>query len=369
MWTKKGIAVLGGGILALLLSLLLMNHLLTLVGLALIGMVVLTKLAGSHVEEPEPSLDDEENLPDESKIALVEREMSGRRVFEETLVNVSLDITFSKKARGFVQIFDQVPPELEIVEGTNKILVEGSGTHRIEYVVRCPLMGPYSVGPVKLRFEDPLGLSFVEEEVQEMDDILVMPRVENINEVFIRSRVPKMYSGAMTIKKPGPGYDFFSLREYVHGDPIRDINWKATAKTKTLMINQHEREAISHVMIILDATASTGAGPRGSTALVRGARAAASLASYYIGRRDSVGLVVYDTSLRMISPATGQGQLMKILEALSILEPKGDMPLEAVASVGLTHLPARSPVLILSPLSEKKQEPYLILIRVITFQQ
>ncbi len=354
MWTKKGVATLGGAILALLLAVFLSNHLLLVVGIALLSMVVFSTISGAHVKKPKPVFFPEENVKEETDIVKVRRSLSTRRIFEEATIEVKVELAFQKPVRGFVEIFDSLPNEVELVKGDNRVVMKGGGEKRflITYQVRCPLMGPYSIGPVKVRWEDPLGLTYVEEEVHHIDDILVMPRVEDISEVFIRSKVPKMYSGAMTVRKPGPGYDFFALRQYVHGDPIRDVNWKASARTGKLMINEHEREAISHVMLILDATSTTDAGQRDSTALVRGARAVASLASYFINRRDSVGLVVYDSSLRMISPATGQGQLMKILEALAILEPKGDMPMEIVSKVGLTYLPSRSPVIIVSPVSQ-----------------
>ena len=46
-----------------------------------------------------------------------------------------------------------------------------------------------------------------------------------------------MYTGATTLKTPGQGMEFYSLREYLPGDAFRMINWKAFARTGELMVN------------------------------------------------------------------------------------------------------------------------------------
>ena len=48
-----------------------------------------------------------------------------------------------------------------------------------------------------------------------------------------------MYTGATTLRTPGQGSEFYSLREYVPGDLFKNINWKAFARTGELMINEN----------------------------------------------------------------------------------------------------------------------------------
>ena len=110
--------------------------------------------------------------------------------------------------------------------------------------------GFYSIGPVAVRIQDPFGLFHKEKEMHVYDDFLVFPKMEDLKETFVKSRVPKIFTGAVNIRQPGPGSEFYSLREYVTGDPFKNINWKAFARTGDLMVNEKCRDAVTVLFII-----------------------------------------------------------------------------------------------------------------------
>ncbi|MGB1697342.1 MAG: DUF58 domain-containing protein, partial [Thermoplasmatota archaeon] len=83
------------------------------------------------------------------------------------------------------------------------------------------------------------------------------------------------------------------LREYTTSDPMKDVNWKASARAGELIVNQWERESISTVTFIFDHRAVTGAGSLGANPLLVQCRAAASMAEYFVGERNSVQFVTY----------------------------------------------------------------------------
>jgi len=124
---------------------------------------------------------------------------------------------------------------------------------RIRYVLRCPLRGHYTIGPVSLRHRNTFNLGVDEMRVDHHSDVIVFPQVKDVEEAFLRSRTPKMYTGATTLRTPGQGSEFYSLREYVPGDPFKSINWKAYARTGDLMVNEKCRDAVTDVFILLDA--------------------------------------------------------------------------------------------------------------------
>ena len=117
--------------------------------------------------------------------------------------------------------------------------------------------------------------------------------MEDLKDTFVKSRVPKIFTGAVNIRQPGPGSEFYSLREYFDGDSFRAINWSAYARSGKLMVNERERDAVSDIILIVDSRAVSETGPVSRNALVYSTRAAASLAQYFLGRRDSVGLITY----------------------------------------------------------------------------
>ena len=75
----------------------------------------------------------------------------------------------------------------------------------------------YTIGPVSVRYRNAFNLFVNETKMDDRSDITVFPQIRDIEEALLRSDVPKMYSGATTLKTPGPGMEFYALREYLPG--------------------------------------------------------------------------------------------------------------------------------------------------------
>jgi uncharacterized protein (DUF58 family) len=171
--------------------------------------------------------------------------------------DVTVEITISNNSYRRTQqleVYDNVPHEMKMRQGINQMRMNlGPGqSARIRYKVRCPLRGHYTIGPVSVRYRNAFNLFVTESQLEDRTDITVFPQVREIEEALLRSDVPKMYTGATTLKTPGPGMEFYSLREYLPSDAFRSINWKAFARTGELMVNEKTRDAVTDVFIILD---------------------------------------------------------------------------------------------------------------------
>ena len=152
-------------------------------------------------------------------------------------------------------------------------------TARIKYRVRCPLRGHYTIGPISVRYRNSFNLYVNESQIEDRTDVTVFPQVREIEEALLRSDVPKMYTGATTLKTPGQGMEFYSLREYLPGDAFRSINWKAYAKTGDLMVNEKTRDAVTDVFIFLDTRDVSRIGTVLKNPLEMGTVAAASVST------------------------------------------------------------------------------------------
>ena len=335
MWSRKS-AMLGSLAVAMyLLGLTLRNE--QLVTIAVVVFVFLTwaALFGGHADVASSGRRAEEWSGEEglalSSVSAM-RKLSSARLFEDGELNDTL----------------------RIKDGSNYILME-LGPRRetfIEYTLECPLRGFYSIGPVAVRIQDPFGLFHKEKEMHVYDDFLVFPKMEDLKETFVKSRVPKIFTGAVNIRQPGPGSEFYSLREYFDGDSFRAINWAAYARSGKLMVNERERDAVSDVIIIVDSRAVAETGPVSRNALVYSTRAAASLAKYFLGRRDSVGVIVYGDEVVSVDRDTGKKQLYVILTKLAGAVARGNIPLQVVVNRILPHINKGSPIIFLSNLED-----------------
>ena len=301
MWTRKASILGASGVSLVLIGMMMSNFQMMVFGVAFVSFIAVASWITGHGD-----------------IEVV-RTLSADNLCKGDDLYVDLEVTNSSWRRTQqLEIYDNIPHEMKLRSGLNYMRVNlGPGeTTRIRYVLRCPLRGHYSLGPISIRYRDSFNLFAQEMYVDHRSDLIVFPQVREIEEAMVRSRTPKMYTGATTLRTPGPGTEFFSLREYVPGDPFKIINWKAFARTGTLIVNEKCRDAVTDVFILLDSRDISRIGTVLKNPLEVGTVAAASLASYFIKRRDSVALAVYDDHLSFLPPDTGDKQYFKILSSL-----------------------------------------------------
>ena len=357
MWSRKS-AMLGSLAVALyLLGLTLRNSQLVTVAVVIFVFLTYAALFTNHADVASSGRRAEE-WEGEEGVALSSvtamRKLSAARIFEDGDFQVTLRCQNHSAVPKVLEVRDRVPEVMRIKEGANYILMElgpNRETH-IEYTVECPLRGFYSIGPVTVRIQDTFGLFHKEKELHVYSDFLVFPKMEDLKDTFVKSKVPKIFTGAVNIRQPGPGSEFYSLRAYIDGDSFRSINWNAYARCGDLMVNERERDAVSDIILIVDGRAVSETGPVSRNALVYSTRAAASLARFFLSRRDSVGLIVYGDEVISVDRDTGKKQLYILLTKLSGAMARGNIPLQVVVNRILPHINKGSPIIVLSNLED-----------------
>ena len=335
MWTRKAAILFTSGISLILVGMMISNFQLMIIGLTFISFIAINGWVEGHSDLE------------------ITREISAVNVYKGDDINVILTVkNKSYRRTQQLEVFDNVPHEMKMRKGVNLMRMNlGPGqTATIRYTVRCPLRGHYTIGPTSIRYRNAFNLFVSETTLGDRSDITVFPQVRDVEEALIRSNVPKMYTGATTLKTPGQGMGFYSLREYFPGDSFRSINWKAFARTGDLMVNEKTRDAVTDVFIILDTRDVARIGTVLKNPLEMGTVAAASIANYFIKRRDSVSLVTYGERMDFLPPETGDKQHYKVLSQLAAVESKGSMPLQAVTNALSPRISRGSPVFIISSL-------------------
>ena len=117
-----------------------------------------------------------------------------------------------------------------------------------------------------------------------------------------------------------------------------------------MMVNQKTRDAVTDVFVILDTREVSRIGTVLKNPLEMGASAAASLASHFLKRKDSVAMVTYGSRMDFLPPDSGDKQQYKVLSRLASVSPSGSMPLQAVTNALSPRISRGSPVFIISSL-------------------
>ena len=337
MWSKKAAAVAGGAIFLTLAGLIRLNYLFISAGLVMLTFVVIS----SFLDVWMPSVK-------------VRRETTSDNIFEDGTMSVKFIIKNTGLGIGFVEIYDSLPPQARIIKGSNYTLLYMKPWQEIsfEYTLKLPLRGHYHLGPVKMRVKDAFDLFYNERLEESIHSFSVFPQVEVLEEQVITSRAPKLLSGAMPLNVIGTGTEFYSLREFVPGDSLRSVNWKALAKKGKMMVNETVREDVMDVILLVDAREVSAVGGGKDTPLEMACRAAATYAKQLLDERNNVALMVYGDTIDRVDLDRGEHHLFKILTALSSAKPQGNLKLEIVMKDLLPHLPSGSPIILFSSLDD-----------------
>lgn len=127
--------------------------------------------------------------------------------------------------------------------------------------------------------------------------------------------------GFRNVRRVGGGGEFDQLREYVRGDPYRDLDWKSTAKRLRPVTRVYQQERSQQVLIAIDAGRMMATRLGDISKLDHAINAALLLAYVALRQGDRVGLVVFaDVVKSFVPPKRGPAQYRRILEALYQVE-------------------------------------------------
>ena len=127
--------------------------------------------------------------------------------------------------------------------------------------------------------------------------------------------------GRVAARTRGQGTEFDSLREYVVGDDVRSIDWRATARRQEVVVRTWRPERDRRLLLVLD-TGRTSAGRVGDVPRLDAALDAAMLLTALASRAgDRVDLLAVDRETRAAVEGGGRDDLARIVDALADLEP------------------------------------------------
>jgi len=135
----------------------------------------------------------------------------------------------------------------------------------VAYTVRADVRGKFEVGPLVVRLTDPFGLCELTRSFPSIDHLVVIPQVVTLPMI----RLAGEYAGAGESHARSVavhGEDDAATREYRHGDDLRRVHWRSTARTGELMVRREEQPWESRATLVLDtrARAHRGEGPTAS---------------------------------------------------------------------------------------------------------
>ncbi|GHF77180.1 uncharacterized protein (DUF58 family) [Amycolatopsis bartoniae] len=278
------------------------------------------------------------------------------RLGEPVEVRLAVTNPGRRVVRGVVR--DAWPPSAGVVRDRQALVVPAGESRVVSFELRPTRRGERRADRVTVRSVGPLGLAARQGSHRVPWAVRVLPPFHSRRHLPSRLARLQQLDGRQAALVRGAGTEFDSLREYVVGDDVRSIDWRATARARDVMVRTWRPERDRHVLLVLD-TGRTSAGRVGDEPRLDAMMEAALLLATLASRAgDRVDLLAYDRQLRA---SVRGGSVPALVNALALLEP-ALVETDARGLVGevLRRTPHRSLVVLLTGLDAAPLEEGLL---------
>ncbi|BAU82623.1 hypothetical protein SLA_1685 [Streptomyces laurentii] len=207
----------------------------------------------------------------------------------EARVHLRVD-NVSRVPTGLLMLQDHVPYMLGPRPRFVLDRVEAGGRREVSYRVRSDLRGRFPLGPLQLRLGDPFGMCELTRSFSAYDTLTVIPRTEPLPPVTLGGEAGGYGEGRQRSLALA-GDDDIIPRAYRHGDDLRRVHWRSTARYGELMVRREEQPQRARCTVLLDTRelAYEGGGP--DSAFEWAVSGAASVLTHLLERGYAVRLL------------------------------------------------------------------------------
>ncbi len=249
--------------------------------------------------------------------------INARRICSDRFSNgddnpVTLHVQNQYPFRVRATVIDEVPVQLQWRHFSLKQTIEGKGQARLHYRIRPVERGTYLFQFIHIFAHSPLGLITRRISIDAAHEIRVLPSYLLLKQFELKAHTSNLTeAGSRKIRKIGQSLEFEQIKEYVNGDDIRSINWKATARRGQLMVNNYTDEKSQQVYCIVDKGRVMKMPFEKMALLDYAINATLMLSRVALIKHDKAGLITFDEQIGHFLPADRKaGQMNTILETL-----------------------------------------------------
>jgi uncharacterized protein (DUF58 family) len=276
---------------------------------------------------------------------------------DRTLEGADFDAVLDVRADSGVDRLElriALPNGVEVVDGSiaNALRLRAGEPREVPLQLRCSRWGVFDVGRrIDVRARDALRLVTWEDRFERLQRVKAYPSPATLQRILSPLQT-QAFAGSEVARVKGDGVEYADIRDFVPGDRVRSINWRASARRQGLVVNERHPERNTDVVLFLDSFADVRSG--GLSVLEEAVRAAAALGARYLERRDRVGLVGFGGVLRWLQPGMGASQRYRLIETMIETGVEPTYTWRDVNLIPRRTLPPASLVLGLTPLVDPR---------------
>ena len=239
---------------------------------------------------------------------------------DENKITITLKNTYSFP--GLIKVIDELPVQFQKRDFLKKVRMAPRKSKKIHYQVRPTERGEYTFGALNIFISTPLQLASRRQQVGSNLIVPTYPSFLQLKKYEFLAFTNRLKSyGFKKIRRIGHTLEFEQIKEYIPGDDVRTINWKATAKRHQIMVNQFQDEKSQPVYSVID-TGRVMKMPFNQLSLLDYAiNATLVISGIALKKKDKAGMFTFSRKTgHLVAADRKKGQMQRIIETLYNIE-------------------------------------------------
>lgn len=215
-------------------------------------------------------------------------------------------------------VIDELPEQFNDRHFTVDVSLLPEENSTLTYQYFIPERGDYNFGNVIVLHQSLLGLISYKEKYPQEKILPAYPSIKEMELMQIKAlSTQRTFYGLKKTRRIGHSYEFEQIKSYVKGDDFRALNWKATARSNQIMVNQYQENQSQYVFSIIDKSRGMKQPFNGLSLLDYAINATLALSNVSIKKKDKAGLMTVSDKIGKFIPAESASyQTKRILKAL-----------------------------------------------------
>lgn len=252
------------------------------------------------------------------KEGVVAQRVLGDKLSNGDVNYIQIQLQSKYKFRTNITIIDEIPFQFQLRDFKINLAMNPLSVTEKTYSVRPTERGEYAFGTLNIFVSSAIGLFQKGYRFHQPKKVPTYPSFIQMRKYELLAIHNKLHlHGLKKIRRIGHTSEFEHIKDYVLGDDIRTINWKATAKRDQLMVNQYQDEKSQNVYLIIDKGRVMKMPFDGLSLLDYAINASLAMGNVAIKKSDKAGLFTFskkvDTKLKADNKPI---QVQRFLESL-----------------------------------------------------
>ncbi|KEY18655.1 DUF58 domain-containing protein [Kaistella antarctica] len=249
--------------------------------------------------------------------------VQAQRILPEKLSNgdqnsIKIDLKNNYPFTIKTKVIDEIPFQFQKRDFNIDRTIDKNKNVLFEYILEPKERGEYGFGNLNIFVNSPLGLVSKRFAFQKEAMLPSYPSFIHLRKYELMALQNEfLLGGIKKIRKLGHTMEFEQIKEYVPGDDVRTINWKATSKRNQLMVNQFQDEKSQRIFMLIDNGRTMQMPFNGLSLLDYSINATMALSHIILKKNDRAGMMTFSKKTEhKVAADNKSGQLRKISESL-----------------------------------------------------